>query len=567
MPTRLIPLQLPQKVERERARMLELLQYNYNNDADHSSIYYTHNSSSSSSDIASPLPITPTFSRPSHSRYSGSTSSLENIMPPNASSECPVSPLPQTLPNKANKTQLPDVQEEPLERDSADMYGDEDDYDLYSGGADESRLGGLYNCLCDEACSHHDDVAQSITTRPSMTSDLDYDLGFLSDTECSDSSRSKKRRHASDAGMSSWSSRIGSKLPSFSRWGSTSRRNQFASAPASVSSLVQRPSMSRTFSRAASSRSSSISPSMRRPSEQLQQQQQQPQFTEPPLPATPALSFYGSPDETVSPASPLEDAQAAAGKILERERALAATPLLPPLFNETPVTRGNAQPLHTSPLQSPTVASYFPDIGNTQSYPTPPLSTRASVTSFRRATIASTISELPSPLPFLEDQDAWSDRLGHANFTIEPRPYVPDTADLATYEAFRADWNQARINFTKHLVRTGEHYGLTSITYGYTQEKWAEIEQEWSRAEEDLIQRLEPQLTRATTTLLRRATEDVLPAAVPEMLTDEGKFPDRGDVDIVGPMVRDAVMAGHDDRKNSASLWLKNLVDKVGRRK
>ncbi|KAK3348200.1 hypothetical protein B0H65DRAFT_168919 [Neurospora tetraspora] len=563
MPTRLIPLQLPQKVERERARMLELLQYNY--DADHSSIYYTHNSSSSSSDIASPLPITPTFSRPSHSRYSGSTSSLENIMPPNASSECPISPLQQTHPNKANKTQLPDVQEEPLERDSVDIYEDEDEYDLYSG-ADEARLGGLYDCLCDEACSHHNDVAQSITTRPSMTSDFDYDLGFLSDTEFSDSSRSKKRRHGSDAGMSSWSSRIGSKLPSFSRWGSTSRRNQFASAPASVSSLVQRPSISRNFSRAASSRSSSISASMRRPSEQLQQQQQ-PQFTEPPLPTTPALSFYGSPDETVSPASPLEDAQAAAGKSLERERALAATPLLPPLFTESPPTQGNTQSLQTSPLQSPTVASYFPDIGNPQHYPTPPLSTKASVASFRRATIASTISELPSPLPFLEDQDAWSDRLGHANFTIEPRPYVPDTADLATYEAFRADWNQARINFTKHLVRTGEHYGLTSITYGYTQEKWAEIEQEWSGAEEDLIQRLEPQLTRATTTLLRRATEDVLPAAVPEMLTDEGKFPDRGDVDIVGPMVRDAVMAGHDDKKNSASLWLKNLVDKVGRRK
>ena len=400
-----------------------------------------------------------------------------------------------------------------------------------------------------------------------MTSDFDYDLGFLSDTDFSDGSRSKKRRHGSDAGMSSWSSRIGSKLPSFSRWGSTSRRNQFASAPASVSSLVQRPSISRTFSRAASSRSSSISASMRRPSDQQQQQQQQ-QVQEPPLPVTPALSFYGSPDETVSPASPLEDAQAAAGENLERERALAATPLLPPLFTESPPTQGNAQSLQTSPLQSPTVASYFPDLGNnTQSYPTPPLSTKASVASFRRATIASTIGELPSPLPFLEDQDAWSDRLGHANFTIEPRPYVPNTADLATYEAFRADWNQARINFTKHLVRTGEHYGLTSITYGYTQEKWAEIEQEWSRAEADLIQRLEPQLNRATTTLLRRATEDVLPAAVPEMLTDEGKFPDRGDVDIVGPMVRDAVMAGHDDRKSSTSLWFKNIGDKVLRRK
>lgn len=130
--------------------MLELLEHNYNSHdaADHSSIYYTHNSSSSSSDIASPLPITPTFSRPSHSRYSGSTSSLENVMPSNAStSECPISPLQQTHPNKANKTQLPDVQEEPLERDSADIYEDENQYNLYSG-ADEEKLGGLYDCLC-----------------------------------------------------------------------------------------------------------------------------------------------------------------------------------------------------------------------------------------------------------------------------------------------------------------------------------------------------------------------------------------------------------------------------------
>jgi hypothetical protein len=396
---------------------------------------------------------------------------------------------------------------------------------------------------------------------PYITSEFDYDLGFLSDGDFSGSPRQKKRRHGSDAGFSSWSTRLGSRLPSLPRWGATSRRHQFSFSPSSDPSLDQRPS----FSRAASSRSSSISVPARGAPDRM---------NEPPIPTTPALSFYDSTESVVLP-SPRETTQASAGKSLERERAMATTPLLPPLLTDgAPGQAAHGYSLQPSPLQSPSIAtSPAPEVTASQSYPTPPLSTKASISSFRRGTTSGTFSDIPSPLPcFLDQHDAWSDRLGHANFTIEPKPYSPDTASFAALQAFRADWDQARINYTKHLVRTGEHYGTTSKTYVLTESKWAETEREWRQAEDDLIHRLDSGTNGdayVAPQLLRRATEEMLPAAVPRMLSSEGKFPERGDVDIIGPMVRDAVMMreSHDERKNGTSGWLKNLAEKVGFRK
>jgi hypothetical protein len=68
---------------------------------------------------------------------------------------------------------------------------------------------------------------------------------------------------------------------------------------------------------------------------------------------------------------------------------------------------------------------------------------------------------------------------------------------------------------------------------------------------------------------LRRAPEDKMLAAIPRILDAQGKFPERGDVDIVGPMIRDAVMARGqaDEKKPTTPIWLKSFVEKVGLRR
>jgi len=553
MSPRLKPLLLPQLVEEKRKLELELQQAaedEHEHGPEHAVAYYTHNRSSP--DIASPSPVTPTSAR-AHSRFPGSASSLTSV-----SSDSPASPAQSVHPtNKSSKSQLPDVQEEPLEREEEDATVLPD----YR----EPRP-GLYDCLCmstsvasfllcfcslltcsigDEPCEHHNVLAQSATIYPYMSSEFDYDLGFLSDSDFTGSPRQKKRRHGSDTGTSSWSSRLSSRLTSLPRWKSSTRRNNFAFSPASDPALDQ----PLGFSRAASSRSSSISVPARGASDRS---------LEPPLPATPALSFYESLE---SLPSPVDISQAVAGRSIERDRALATTPLLPPLLTETSSTR-SVQP---SPLQSPTVAP-SPAAEVPQTYPTPPLSAKASVTSFRRGTVSSTYSEAPCPIPSLLDHDAWSDRLGHANFVIEPRPYTPERADLATLQAFRADWSLARVNYTKHLARIGEHYGGTSKAFGLTEAKWAEIELEWHRIEDELIHRLDAQSSSDLLATLdhRRPTEDVPHFVIPWIINDE-KFPERGDMDIVGPMIRDAVMIrdGKYGRKTGAPSWFKNLAEKV----
>ena len=172
--------------------------------------------------------------------------------------------------------------------------------------------------------------------------------------------------------------------------------------------------------------------------------------------------------ETISELGPLLE--------LERERALATTPLLPPLMGDTnPVAEPTIA--HPSPLESPTVALHslpeLPSSALASPLPTSPvLSSRPSVSSFHRVII-------PVDFPNIPESDAWADRLGHANFTIQPQPYEPEVQDLESMHQLRADWGLARVNYTKHLVRTGEHYGTTSKIYALTEAKWAEVDGIW----------------------------------------------------------------------------------------
>jgi hypothetical protein len=183
------------------------------------------------------------------------------------------------------------------------------------------------------------------------------------------------------------------------------------------------------------------------------------------------------------------------------------------------------------------------------------LTNKRSNSSFQRLAAAADLPNIPAP-------DAWSDRLGHANFTILPEPYWPGTTALDSLKRFRSDWDTARINYTKHLVRTGEHYGETSKTYALTEAKWAEVDHTW-RSQHDVM--VDAIIASGATVDFGQFDEGVL-TTVPRMDT-VGKFPERGDEDIVGPMERKPSILGEGtDMKKNPSFW-RHLAGRVGLRK
>lgn len=416
--------------------------------------------------------------------------------------------------------------------------------------------------------------------------DFDYDAGFLSDGDASADGRSpRSKKSGTESPFSGLTNRIGSRLPGVSRWRSNSRRGHPILSPGTELSLE-----SIVLSGAPSSRSSSMSaPSRPGP------------VSEQSVLPTPALSFYES-SESVNMPSPIDIEPGHREQTnLERERGMATTPLLPPLM-----TSSHNKPPPESPLQSPTVA---PSSATTEiqspaptltSFPRPSLSTKPSIASFRHPPGS---PEFPLSLPaMLQEHDEWSDRLGHANFTITPLPYQPEIVNLEALRQLRADWDTARCNYTKHLVRTGENYGETSKIYALTEAKWAETERRWRSTHDSLMVSIvnatksappsatgsrsrsrgrgrtrassggsavlnRPPADDVFAGMQWRRLEDGMPSAVPRLLDAEGKFPSRGDEDIVGPMQRDEVMLRtHSEERKGGRFW-KNLAGKVGLRK
>ncbi|KAF7541067.1 hypothetical protein G7Z17_g12033 [Cylindrodendrum hubeiense] len=565
------PLLLPQLVDQRRKWEVQ----QSSPDCDLSYVYYTTNSSSS--DITSP--VTPTFSPKGHFRVSSSTSSLE--LPPQLQ-ESPVSPTSTAHSSKSAKRLLPDVQEEPFEPE------DDDDE-----SPDMHDHFGLYSCLCDEPCEHRNS-SEDIMFHGNLVSDydFDYDIGFLSDGDVSVDANPRRKKSGTESPFSGLTSRIGSRLPSMTRWKANSRRGNPILSPGTELSLE-----SVVLSGAPSSRSSSMSAPSRPGPERA---------NEPSFAPTPALSFYES-TESINLPSPIDIDQNMVHKersSLERERGLATTPLLPPLM-----TSFLSKPPPESPLQSPTVAP-SPATTEFQSlppaltqFPRPSLSTKPSVSSFSSFRHGPSSPELPLPLPaMLQEHDEWSDRLGHANFTITPLPYQPETINVEALRQLRNDWDMARCNYTKHLVRTGENYGETSKIYALTEAKWAETERRWRATHDTLMEQIvamsnsaspstndsrsrsrgrgrarassggaallgRPPVDDVFAGMQWRRLEDGLPSAVPRLLDAEGKFPARGDEDIVGPMQRDEVMLRtHSEERKGARFW-RNLAGKVGLRK
>lgn len=229
----------------------------------------------------------------------------------------------------------------------------------------------------------------------------------------------------------------------------------------------------------------------------------------------------------------------------EEEQGQATTPLLPPTMINL---QKQDSPIH-SPLQSPSMAPTTYGHNRLSSdnppfsshLPSPPLSTRPSVASMPRSRANTATLDIPALQLLTNSSDPWAARLGHADFSIHPEPYRPDTVDLDSYKEFRDNWDQARKQYAQHLARTTEHYGQTSKVYKLTEEKWTLIDDTWKKYNAHLSMALSPQLARLSddphspdspVSLLEKPVTRVV---VPQ-LDKSGKFPEIGDADIVGPL-------------------------------
>jgi hypothetical protein len=246
--------------------------------------------------------------------------------------------------------------------------------------------------------------------------------------------------------------------------------------------------------------------------------------------------------------------------VVDRE-AKPTTPLLPPILTQIPAHIREVP--YQSPLQSPSVAEpELPSAFNSPlptpriaGLPSPPLSSKPSIASFHHQRGIPTISpssEVP-PMLITDPNDHWADELGHANYSIEPQPYIPEEPNMAACKDLRANWDMARYNFQKHIARTGEHYGTSSKVFRLTEEKWAEIDATWKQNleltwssvsdETTEVVTLSPRVsdTPATELTPQPAPIAPMPAPLTKMPSlngprSEGKFPKLGDDGIVGPM-------------------------------
>ena len=349
-----------------------------------------------------------------------------------------------------------------------------------------------------------------------------------------------KRRRADSAPLSpidGLTSRFGSRMPSLTRkW-----RSKKASPNSSVPDRSQEPSLSRAGSiRTTRSRAPSWTGSTADAVEPRGVQ----------LPPTPTRSAHDESFEEsyLTAMDDVEKANAFEEGVVDHE-AKPTTPLLPPIMTQIPADIKDVpyqSPLHSPGVADPEASSLLnsplptPRIAG---LPSPPLSSRPSISSFHRQRGLAQISpssEIP-PMRIESSNDPWADQLGHANFTIEPVPYAPEQSTLEAHKRLRADWDTARQKYLNHLERTGEHYGTTSKIYRLTEDKWAEIDAAWKR-NADLCLSHAAETTETTMSL---SQSDLVPepyiapkVKIPSLNgpKSEGKFPTLGEQGIVGPM-------------------------------
>ncbi|EON68886.1 hypothetical protein W97_08144 [Coniosporium apollinis CBS 100218] len=430
-------------------------------------------------------PLTPTFSLRGHSRFPSSTSSL--------SSSPPLFEHPDV---GASATKLPQLTEEPVDQEAeAVMLHPEP----------------LSPCLCDvEVCARHGPADQRSTVVLSSSPEYDFSDGFFGAENDLSSQHMAKKRRSGLSPSNSIATRFGNRFPSLSKRWSERKRS---------STMITQGTRSPTPSFAPSSRSSSITGSLAPAIDQLDGQW------------SPSRTSSSERQEDQLPSSPIE----MVGKVeepIDRD-ALASTPLLPPVMVD--LRAAQEEPVQ-SPLQSPTIAGSCSATPTPQipGMSTPALSAKPSMASFNGHTVAS--AEF-SPIMIADPDDKWSHQLGHANFTIYPEPYLPENCNAESCHKLFADWEAARFNYTKHQVRTGEHYGETSKAFQLTEKKWDEVDAQWKRNHDLAVAKAAEMGQRPSVP----ASVEPAPIIKTPALHDpksEGKFPKLGDEDIVGPMVQ-----------------------------
>lgn len=391
----------------------------------------------------------------------------------------------------------------------------------------------------------------------SLPSAHDIRGGFGSDSETNFEPISKRRRSGESA-FSNLASRMVTRFPSLSRR-ARERKNTGRAARSEPSSVVTSPVIgrSRSNSRQGSILGRSMSSEMDVDCEQIAQA---------PLRIATIAEVE---DQEAKPAESLPFSHAGLQVSNAQELERSETPLLPPTADEE-----LSPQLMQSPLASPKIdwTSVPASLVNTPvdtpqltSMASPALSTKPSLSAMNRSQQTSPI-EPPSDVVsmLIDEDDEWSDRLGHANFHIRPSPYLPELCNAQTCGQLFKDWERARCEYGRHLARTSTHFGQASRVYRLTEEKWSEIDQQWK--ENHGIAR-STAMGHGDCISINGPLEPAQVVRVPEL--EAGKFPKLEDEGIVGAMpVQEPPSQSTPplSRHSSKRAQLKNVIGGLQRR-
>ena len=277
-----------------------------------------------------------------------------------------------------------------------------------------------------------------------------------------------------------------------------------------------------------------------------------------PLPPTPSQSGHleASHHEESDSIDLLEAPEDAIFK--QRPRSPARTPLLPPVMALKEVD----QPVQ-SPLQSPSIAdpssapqSPFDSPSFYSGLPSPPLSAKPSTASFHRRPVVPS-AEIP-PIRLAEIQDEWAIKLGHFDFTIEPKPYsLSNPVALPDCQRLRDDWSAARRGFGRHLAHAAETHGTSSKIFRLTEEKWATIDATWKQNYHDALESMRKASIEALHSQAQSPTQGPpSPTALPSSPV-VSKFPEAS---IIGPMERAPSIIQKPSKKRAFWKFLQGVL-------